>query len=53
MNTGSLSKVNPIHQRPSAENEWYFWDETWAYAHGPFNSEEECKKALKEYAESL
>lgn len=32
---------------------WYFWDETWAYSHGPFKSRREASMALRRYAESL
>jgi len=32
---------------------WIFWDETWANWHGPFNTEEFCRKNLKEYAREL
>lgn len=31
---------------------WYFWDET-QEEHGPFNTAEEAKAALKEYADTL
>lgn len=32
---------------------WYFWDETEAYAHGPFGTEDEAISALNVYAEQL
>lgn len=32
---------------------WYFWDETWAYRHGPFMTEKECKIKLTKYANWL
>lgn len=32
---------------------WYFWDETWSDAIGPFDTEEDCRTDLKEYAEEL
>lgn len=32
---------------------WYFWDETQAYCHGPFSTQEKAKAKLKEYAENL
>ena len=32
---------------------WYFWDESWAYAHGPFSTREEAARALKVYADEL
>ena len=34
---------NPIHE---AEGKWWFWDETWTYRQGPFDTEEETKKEL-------
>lgn len=30
---------------------WYFWDETWSNLSEPFNTEEECRIALKKYVE--
>lgn len=32
---------------------WYFWDETGAYCHGPFEDEEQARAAMVEYARSL
>lgn len=32
---------------------WCFWDETWAYAYGPFSSEEEAQVEFKRYAETI
>lgn len=32
---------------------WYFWDETWAYAHGPYETEELCRQSLYVYGQSL
>lgn len=32
---------------------WYFWDETWAYCHGPFLTEEDANGACREYAKAL
>lgn len=29
---------------------WYFWDETWTYAHGPFSTYEETAEYLSNYA---
>ena len=39
--------TDPIHQ--DSDGWWYFWDETWAYRHGPFNSLQECKEVLRQY----
>lgn len=32
---------------------WYFYEETWAYVHGPYKSREEASEACNEYAKSL
>ena len=32
---------------------WYFWDETWAYWHGPYSTEKEARAALDIYFKSL
>lgn len=32
---------------------WWFYDETWASRHGPFNTQEEAREALKKYAKFL
>ena len=29
---------------------WYFWDETWSFAHGPYDSEDEARAACSRYA---
>lgn len=28
---------------------WYFWDETWCNAHGPFDTIEICEEIYKQY----
>lgn len=32
---------------------WYFWDETWSYAHGPYMSEDEAYMHLLQYSRQL
>lgn len=32
---------------------WYYWDETWCNASGPFNTYNECKVQLDNYLEEL
>jgi hypothetical protein len=32
---------------------WYYYDETWAHAQGPFGTEFECRKQLKEYCNAI
>jgi hypothetical protein len=48
---------DPVHHIPFAEMVdgllykpgWYFWDETWADRHGPFEAEGEARRQLKVY----
>jgi len=35
-----------VHQE---DGKWYFWDETWADRHGPFETKEEADKELDKY----
>lgn len=28
---------------------WYFWDETWSYCYGPFDTEKLARDAYSEY----
>ena len=32
---------------------WYFWDETWSSAYGPFETEDDCRDALLIYSSTL
>lgn len=32
---------------------WYFWDETQAYCHGPYETREEAEASIKEYCEKV
>ena len=32
---------------------WYFWNETWSDAHGPYKTEEQARKRLEDYCEDL
>lgn len=41
---------DPVHQ---CDGKWWFWSETWADRLGPFDSEEECRRAVIDYARSL
>lgn len=41
---------NPIFKTTKG---WYFWDEVWANAIGPFNTKTDAQKHLKEYANYL
>lgn len=42
--------MSPIFER---EGKWFFWDETWSYDYGPFDTEEEAKRNLKAYTRFL
>lgn len=33
------------------DGKWYFWEETWATRHGPFETREEAETALTRYWE--
>jgi hypothetical protein len=43
--------TDPVHQ--NEEGKWAFWDETWSDSVGSYDTEEEARKALKEYCEQL
>ena len=32
---------------------WYFWDETWIFKYGPYDTREEAVEALENYCEDL
>ena len=49
---GSFHDVGDAHTGLVA-GKWYFWDEVWAYTHGPFDTKEVCDRACTEYAETL
>lgn len=31
------------------EDGWFFWDETWTYTYGPYVSEADARRALRNY----
>jgi len=39
--------MNPIHQ--NEDGKWYFWNETWAFEEGPFETKLKAENALNEY----
>lgn len=41
----------PVYQR--ADGTWWFWDETWAFDHGPYATEEKARERLKDYGAYL
>ena len=44
--------TDPVFQN-TVNHLWYFWDETWAYLHGPYRTEECARLALVIYAANL
>ena len=45
-----IDALDPVFGEGST---WYFWDETWADACGPFPSEAEARVAIHNYAKTL
>jgi hypothetical protein len=39
-----------VHER---DGEWYFWDEVWTHAIGPFGTEKLARHNLKQYVREL
>lgn len=39
--------MDPIHQ--NEDGKWYFWDETWSFEEGPYDSQPEAAEALDDY----
>lgn len=40
-------KHDPVHQ--GEDGKWYFWDETWSFEEGPYETEVEAREALDIY----
>lgn len=56
------SQLRLTHRNPENEadpiayddqGQWWFWDETWSYAHGPYDDEAQAVQALAYYADTL
>lgn len=45
------SDDNPVHQH--ADGDWYFYDETWAFEHGPFKTELEAEDRCGWYVKEI
>lgn len=45
-------KSNPLHFNLE-DNQWYFWDETWADRHGPFPTAKAANAALEKYCKEV
>ena len=43
-------RINPVHEK---DGKWYFWDETWSDRIGPYDSEQEANKKIRDYAHFL
>lgn len=41
----------PVH--PHRDGTWFFFDETWADEHGPYQTQEEAGAACKRYAKEV
>ena len=46
-----MIKSEVIHQNKSGE--WYFWDETWSFEEGPYDTRENAEIARLEYCKTL
>jgi len=40
----------PVHKY---YGKWFWWDEVWAHAYGPFDTREEASKSCGDYAATL
>lgn len=48
--TDTTAWPDPVHE---SEGNWWFWDETWAYRYGPYESREDAVAALRQYVKEL
>lgn len=42
--------MEPVFQE---DGQWFFYDETWAYTHGPYESEEKAREVFEKYVKWL
>ena len=42
---------DPVYQ--ALDGMWYFWNEIWSNMYGPYDTEQEARKACIEYARRL
>lgn len=42
---------DPVHEDESGR--WWFWDESWAWRLGPYESEEQAREELKRYVREV
>lgn len=50
VDSGTDIAPTPIFEK---DGQFWFWDETWAHALGPYLTRDEAQARLQEYAESL
>lgn len=43
------SYPDPVFHDEDINGMWWFWDETWANRHGPFETEDDARRALDAY----
>ena len=43
---------DPVHKNP-VDGKWYYYDETWAYREGPYDSREEAAASLDFYCKII
>lgn len=46
-----MSHNDPVHQKE--DGKWYFWDETWTEAYGPYETEIEANQQLDVYCDQV
>lgn len=46
-----VSELSGLPQRPN--DKWYFWEETWCDANGPYDTEAEAVAALEKYVREV
>ena len=47
----TVNETDPVFKY--TDNLWYFWDETWCNAYGPYKNVEKATDALTKYAKLL
>jgi hypothetical protein len=47
----STHTTDPVHRH--TDGSWWFWDETWADEHGPYESRQLADDKVREYGKQL
>lgn len=42
---------DPVHE--DSMGQWWFWDETWAWRLGPYESEKQAREELERYVREV